>query len=936
MRKTVLSLLVICAFGVSHAQPNGVAGQHQNRAASLMLNQNYEAAIEELKQAADYYKTAESWPYYFSCLNQITQAQIELGQLDAAKQSAKQALWQSIETLSRDNDEAAKASHKLGQVYEAAGRYEDAMECHRMAYDIRENLFSERHPQVAASHIFMAVTARKQRDFEQSSAFLEQAEAILTQYYEAGHPEVASVLEERGMLLELQGETVQAKENFKRAIDILKAFPNQYPEALGRIWCRLARLLPEGQRAEAYQRAYHLFEANERMQTAFAAEAAMELAQDALQAGQPALTVQMAGRAMQHPDVRLIAVQLLAKSHLLMGQFGPAFIHYQDWIGATPNELLPEDWVNAVETALLNKHAKTALLWSRMYADRTEGLLPRYYVACSYALLGNTTRAQQILNKILRSEEPKIIKALAEERLGQLDFEQGDIESALEHFEAALAMAGAPHYCQIRLLAVMGKAHTLLAAQDRHTVDNINAAQTCFQKLEAHLTQLMTNPLTPFEMAWLDRHLEEVVNSGVQHLYLQQQYASLEFSIEGAYQWFESAKIALLQFHSQQKNTAPAFWKYRAYRLKKEFPYGIDGSKASSAVAEAWGRFRSEQAKQLRYQLNTALSWTAFQELMSDLELGSYHYWIADEYLYVLQLHADAGRLYRTSWSLAGTGSLKDAPGQLTMQSLFPDVEAFNDAQVKGLALFPVQQLSMYPFGQIRSEDLSLGKTFPVYRHLCATSFAADRASAHQLPDTKAPGYVLNKAIKKVEESTPVAMPTSNAAASNCTSFLRSWFHAQEDLEMVANPEKGISGRVLFCADPSSAIALSEDVSAMLRTRYVVFDEAYADYFGNSTKGLLNRVRAQQYFKGTFIEQQNLCSDPDVHTKWLEVLSSGEALKQKLASMKGQPGQEVLSTVRTFGAPYDLLPSPGPGEIPIFWILGGVFGLILTGLWVRR
>ncbi|MEQ8706799.1 MAG: tetratricopeptide repeat protein [Phaeodactylibacter sp.] len=929
MRKTVLILLAISSLGVLNAQPASVAAQHQNRAASLLLNQDYEAAIEELEQAAGSYKAAQSWPYYFSCLNQITQAQIELGQLDEAKQSAKKALWQSIETLSRDNDEAAKAAHKLGQVYEAAERYEDAMECHRMAFDIRENLFSRRHPQTAASNIFMAITTRKQGAYTEAAAFLQEAEEILTQYYEAGHPELANVWEERGMLLEKRNEPAQARASYQQAIDILKAFPNQYPEALGRIWCRVARLLPEGQRAQAYQRAYHLFEANERMQNLFAAEAALELAQDALKAGQPALAVQMAKRALSNPNIDLSVAPLLAKAYLLLGQFEPALLHFRDWIGFAPNDLQSEDWANAIEIALLHGQAQTALQWSKVYAERSEGLLARYFVARSYALLDNQTRAQQILQKISRSEEPGSVKALAEEVLGQFDLENGDTESAISHFEAGLAKVSGGSLHKLKLLAVLAQTHTSLALQDRHTVDNINAATGYYGELKMHLTQLQAVPLTPFEAGWMEQHLEGLISSGMQHLYLRQQYARQDFSVEEAYLWFEGAKIALLNFHTQQKQSAPAYWKYRTLRLASQHPYSEEGEKPSSAIAQAWSRARSEQAGQLRYTLSEALSFDAFQGVLSSLDLGCYHYWRSERFLYVLQLHEGSGRLYRTSWRDSTNRTIQD---QLLF---FPDLQALKEAGTEGVVVFPIHQLSMYPFGQVQLDEGRLAGSFALYRHLCASSFAADRATAAQLPGADAPAYFFTKAGVVPEKETAVALPTSHTAVHGCTTELGNWLKDAQALKTAQQLDGIINARMLLCADANSALALTENQDRTFRTRYLALDGAYTDFFGNSTEGLLNRVWSQQHFTGTFIEQQGLCQTPQAYTAWLDAMASATNLQRQLQLLQNQPGYEVLHSVQAFGAPYDQ-PEEKPAQIPVFWILGGVFGLILMGLWVRR
>ncbi|NRA51549.1 MAG: hypothetical protein HRU12_20685, partial [Phaeodactylibacter sp.] len=73
------------------------------------------------------------------------------------------------------------------------------------------------------------------------------------------------------------------------------------------------------------------------------------------------------------------------------------------------------------------------------------------------------------------------------------------------------------------------------------------------------------------------------------------------------------------------------------------------------------------------------------------------------------------------------------------------------------------------------------------------------------------------------------------------------------------------------------------------------------------------------------------------YTAWLDAIAVEPNLTEKLPAMQSHPEYAVLNTIQTFGAPYPLSEgSTNPSEIPVFWILGGVLGLVLTGLWVRR
>lgn len=148
MRNAILSIAVLLIACTLRAQEGAsvTAAQHQNQAAMLLLNSEPAEAISSLQAAAALYKRDADWEHYFSCLNQVTEAYLELGRLEDAKRWAKKALWESIEKLGRDNNEAARAAHKLGEAYSSAGRHESALESHRLGLMIRRKLYGGRHP----------------------------------------------------------------------------------------------------------------------------------------------------------------------------------------------------------------------------------------------------------------------------------------------------------------------------------------------------------------------------------------------------------------------------------------------------------------------------------------------------------------------------------------------------------------------------------------------------------------------------------------------------------------------------------------------------------------------------------------------------------------------------------------------------------------------
>jgi hypothetical protein len=535
------------------------------------------------------------------------------------------------------------------------------------------------------------------------------------------------------------------------------------------------------------------------------------------------------------------------------------------------------------------------------------------------------------MNHIVRSTESSTLKALAEEALGEMELQNGNTEQAMVHFKSALRQADLHGFSQIRLLYALGQAHTLLASQDRHTIDNIEAGTDYYAELQERLKHLVSKPLTPFEAHWLKNHLQGIINSGMQHLYLQQQYVREGFSVEGAYNWFEFAKVTLFNFHDVEACTAPAFWKYRSQRLENAYPYEDSRpSGASSAVAEVWAGFRSEQATQVRYKVEHR-PLQEFEAVLASLSLWSYHYWVADQNLYVFQLGAETGRLYRKHIEADQNGQIKSLSGQ----TLFPGLEALDDGEISGVLVLPSHQLAMYPFSKAELETGNVSNTYSIYRHLCAASFLADLSTADQLPGAEADAYFFKKEPSEKNSDAVVAMPTSHSSVHSCFSVLGDWLSSSRALINLQAPDETVNARLLLTADAGSALALVS--SALPHTRYFVLDEAYTDYWGNSTMGLINRVRSQQHFIGTFIEQQGLCQNPEVYVDWLEAAASSPNPMEQLAALQTQPEYDVLQTVRTFGVPYSQSGERGAAsDVPVLWILGSVFGLILTGLWVRR
>ncbi len=929
MRKLIILIAVSCAWQWGVAQPPGAAGQHQNRAASLLLAQEYEPALRELEQAAALYRDSQNWGQYFACLNQITQAQIDLGRLTAAKRTAKKALWQSIETLGRNNDEAAKASHKLGQVYEAAGRYEDAMQCHNIAHDIREDLFTQQHPKAAESLVYMAITARYQQAYDLAGHYLEEAAASLQQYYQKDHPELATVLEQKGLLCLAAGQAREARASFQRAVEILGKFPNQFPAELGRNLCHLADLSEASEKQALYEKANQVFRMHQLFGEPAAVKAAQQLAEWSLSEGQIFRAQRFLKQALRAGGPQTEIHRLMAEVHYALGAFAEATRYYEGWLHykeATPH---PAAELRACKAALFAGKPGLALQWANHLMDTKaqSALQPDAILISAKALArqGAVSAAERRINELVEAKDsPARAEALAF-KAEQL-LQQHQYDDALQHLRASHASAGQAKLTRQSALAALARLHTMLASQDRNTLDNLEAATGYLEEFTAMAFNRLQYPLGPESARWFTENLALVYEAALQCSYLMAQYEPDSRADELAFKWMESAKVLTALLEEQRQDTSAIFWRYQLANL------GISAELQTEAVGpgwrQNWERDRHPNQAKLRYRLPRLRSLYDFRTTLSEPEGVAFHYYSTGTSLFVLRVSQTELQLYKNSlaegsWPLNASAGPAEA-GKL----LFPGLDDMA-GQTKQILVFPPDELLGYPFPAVEIAGAPLGARLPVYLHFCASTLMADLENQAHLP---APGGSLlwiQHDEAAADAGSVAAMPTSKQDFPDCASVLRKWVEQQPEGEVASLlPDSKISLGVL------KAQALPR-LSRQLREQPGLIRHLWIQSSGkiSAQNGLLyTLLQLQQQHVGLIRMQYGGC-DSTGFEDWVEkAWQTANPIRALQPLEAAKPGQ---STGFFFGAPINT-PGRAPSNIPVFWILAGVAGMILTGLWVRR
>jgi tetratricopeptide (TPR) repeat protein len=142
--------------------------------------------------------------------------------------------YRALSDPMRDYRAEARILKSLGELYFAQGRYEEAELLHKQALEMRQNSLPAGHPDIATSLNNLALLYRTQRRYEEAELLHKQALEIWQNSLPAGHPDIARSLNNLANLYDSQGRYAEAEPLFKKALEIRQnSLPKGHPDTAG-------------------------------------------------------------------------------------------------------------------------------------------------------------------------------------------------------------------------------------------------------------------------------------------------------------------------------------------------------------------------------------------------------------------------------------------------------------------------------------------------------------------------------------------------------------------------------------------------------------------------------------------------------------------------------------------------------------------------------
>ncbi len=170
-----------------------------------VLKINYTKALDYHQQALrirqrlyskDHEKIALSYYYIGQCYrgfsNGITPEQRAINPIQEERRYLQRALNMQLKTLGGLHYQTANTYQALGNFfYETQQDYHQGFAYHKEAFDIRQQLFDDNHPQIAASYINLATYYRVMNIYDRELTYLEKALQIQLSILGTEHAEIA-------------------------------------------------------------------------------------------------------------------------------------------------------------------------------------------------------------------------------------------------------------------------------------------------------------------------------------------------------------------------------------------------------------------------------------------------------------------------------------------------------------------------------------------------------------------------------------------------------------------------------------------------------------------------------------------------------------------------------------------------------------------------
>jgi len=125
----------------------------------------------------------------------------------------------------------ARMFQEIGRAYRTLGRYDRAEPLVARALEMTRRIYGERHPEVASSLNQQGMLLKEQGDYAAAESLYHQALEIQRETLGGGHPDLAESLNNLGVVNRLNGEYEAAEKYLRESLDLWhKLYGEEHPE----------------------------------------------------------------------------------------------------------------------------------------------------------------------------------------------------------------------------------------------------------------------------------------------------------------------------------------------------------------------------------------------------------------------------------------------------------------------------------------------------------------------------------------------------------------------------------------------------------------------------------------------------------------------------------------------------------------------------------
>ncbi len=263
LKKLFLILYFLVIIGKTSAQTTialfDVGNEH-------LLYNRFDEALATFEQARKQSEEVGNWEMVSSCLNKISEIQLELFHIDEARQNALEALEISQEHLTQEHIERANALNNLGNSHFQRGQHEKALGYYNEAMELTAKIdesSGEKHLYAAPTNMGIGNVYFGQLEYEKAFEHFEHALEVNKEILGKNHPYVANSYLSLANLHRNRGSYKLARENYDNALEIFEQFFGKDHPSIGATFIGIADIYNSSgayeQALQYYNRGYNIF-----------------------------------------------------------------------------------------------------------------------------------------------------------------------------------------------------------------------------------------------------------------------------------------------------------------------------------------------------------------------------------------------------------------------------------------------------------------------------------------------------------------------------------------------------------------------------------------------------------------------------------------------------------------------------------------------------